>query len=144
MEFHVYLCAISPIRNIQKTTPHYTHTHTLMHMHIPQTFTSYLTSSSKCPIHIWHYNVWYCINPPFTHYITHKLAVLMPTSKSKFQVFFKVKYPFFKKCYLFQRKREHKHEPGRGREADSPLSRDPDVGLNPRTLRSWPEPKVAG
>lgn len=29
---------------------------------------------------------------------------------------------------------------GRGEgEADSPLSRDPDVGLSPWTLGSWPE-----
>jgi len=27
-------------------------------------------------------------------------------------------------------------------EADSPLSREPDVGLDPRTLGSWPEPKA--
>ena len=28
-------------------------------------------------------------------------------------------------------------------EADSPLSRKSNVGLDPRTLRSWPEPKAA-
>ena len=27
-------------------------------------------------------------------------------------------------------------------EADSPLSREPEAGLNPRTPRSWPEPKA--
>jgi len=27
-------------------------------------------------------------------------------------------------------------------EADSPLSREPDAGLNPRTLGSWPELKA--
>ena len=27
-------------------------------------------------------------------------------------------------------------------EADSPMSRDPDAGLDPRTLRSSPEPKA--
>ena len=45
---------------------------------------------------------------------------------------------------LFERERESTSwEVGRGRgEADSPLSRKPDVVLNPRTLRSWPEPKA--
>jgi len=27
-------------------------------------------------------------------------------------------------------------------EAGLPLSREPDVGLDPRILRSWPEPKA--
>ncbi|KAG4303262.1 hypothetical protein PCK1_000600 [Pneumocystis canis] len=30
---------------------------------------------------------------------------------------------------------------GRGRQADSPLSKEPNTGLDPTTLRSWPEPK---
>ena len=28
-------------------------------------------------------------------------------------------------------------------EADALLSREPNAGLDPRTLRSWPEPKAA-
>ena len=53
--------------------------------------------------------------------------------------------PFFKKdfMYLFDRERE-RDQVGRQaerEEAGSPLSRQPDVGLDPRTLRSWPEPK---
>ena len=28
------------------------------------------------------------------------------------------------------------------REAGSPLSKEPDAGLDPRTLGSWPEPKA--
>ena len=43
-----------------------------------------------------------------------------------------------------RRKRENKQwgvAEGKG-EADSPLSREPDVRLNPRTRRSWPEPKA--
>ena len=32
-------------------------------------------------------------------------------------------------------------EEGEG-EADSSLIREPDVGLNPRTPESWPEPKA--
>ena len=46
--------------------------------------------------------------------------------------------------FIYLRKREH--EQGRGAEreaeADSPLSREPDAGLNPRTLGSPPEPKA--
>ena len=44
--------------------------------------------------------------------------------------------------YLFETRQESEHEQGGGAkgeregEADSPLSRDPDLGLNPRTLRS--------
>ena len=30
---------------------------------------------------------------------------------------------------------------GRRRQADSPLSKEPDMGLHPRTLGSWPESK---
>ena len=41
---------------------------------------------------------------------------------------------FFKDfIYLFVREREHKQEEG---EAGFPLSREPDVGLDPRTLGS--------
>ena len=35
-----------------------------------------------------------------------------------------------------------KKERGRKGETDSPLSREPNVGLNPRTLGSQPEPKA--
>ena len=48
--------------------------------------------------------------------------------------------PFLKRFYVFERKRERDRESaqagGRGRgegEADSPLSREPDGGLDPRT-----------
>ena len=34
-----------------------------------------------------------------------------------------------------------REEKGKG-EAGSPLSREPDLGLDPRTLGSWPEPKA--
>ena len=49
--------------------------------------------------------------------------------------------------YLTYRKRMHKQgeqeAEGEGQgEAGSPLSREPDAGLNPRTLGSWPEPKA--
>ena len=46
--------------------------------------------------------------------------------------------------YLRERDRESTTWGGGGQaegEADFPLSRDPDVGLNPRTPGSWPEPK---
>ena len=49
---------------------------------------------------------------------------------------------FFKDfIYLFDRQRS---QVGReaGKEAGSLLSREPDVGLDPRTPRSWPEPKA--
>ena len=56
---------------------------------------------------------------------------------------------FFKDfIYLVETKREQTHKGKReGRaegegEADSPLSKEPDAGLNPRTLRSWAEPKA--
>ena len=50
---------------------------------------------------------------------------------------------FFKDfIYLF----EIEHEPGGEAEGEGdagfPLSREPDVGLDPRTLESWPEPKA--
>ena len=41
---------------------------------------------------------------------------------------------FFVKIYLFEREQESEHEQGEG--ADSPLSREPDLGLDPRILRS--------
>ena len=55
---------------------------------------------------------------------------------------------FFKKnIYLFiwERGRE-RAQVGEGAEgegeADFPLSREPDAGLDPKTLRSWPEVKA--
>ena len=53
----------------------------------------------------------------------------------------------FKIFYLFiwqrQRQREHKQWGCQGEgEVSSLQSRDPDAGLDPRTLRSWPEPKA--
>ena len=46
---------------------------------------------------------------------------------------------FFSRFYLFDREREHKQEEqqaeGEG-EADSQLSREPNVGLNPKTSES--------
>ena len=54
---------------------------------------------------------------------------------------------FFKDFYLFiwqteitSRQRGRQRE--RGREAGSPLSREPNLGLNPKTLGSRPEPKA--
>ena len=47
--------------------------------------------------------------------------------------------------YLFDRQRwQVGREAGRerGREAGSLLSREPDVGLDPKTLGSWPEQKA--
>ena len=65
---------------------------------------------------------------------------------------------FFKRCYLFiywiekgERGKKEEKEGERERagggaeaegEADSSLSRESDVGLDPRTLRSWPVPKA--
>jgi len=47
--------------------------------------------------------------------------------------------------YLSGRDWERACKPGEqqaGGEAGSPLSREPDDGLDPRTLGSWPEPKA--
>ena len=43
-----------------------------------------------------------------------------------------------------EREKQAPHQAGRGAkgEADCPLSREPHVGLNPRTLGSRPEPKA--
>ena len=53
---------------------------------------------------------------------------------------------FLKKIiYLFMWQRDHKQGEWQAEvegEADSLLNRKPDAGLNPRTLGSWPEPKV--
>ena len=57
----------------------------------------------------------------------------------------KLVLPLFKDfIYLFDRQRSQVgKEAGRERgEAGSLLSREPDVGLNPRTLGSQPEPKA--
>jgi len=50
-------------------------------------------------------------------------------------------FNFFKKSYLFERERERMRTEGE-EEADSPLSRETDAELNPRTLRPRPEPKA--
>jgi len=44
---------------------------------------------------------------------------------------------------VHERERERGVAEGEG-EADSPQSRDPDLGLDPRTLGSWSEPKADG
>ena len=55
---------------------------------------------------------------------------------------------FFKKIlfiYLTERKCERAQEGGAAEaegETDCPLSRKPNTGLDPRTLRTWPEPKA--
>ena len=54
---------------------------------------------------------------------------------------------YFKDFYLFtwDRERERAHKQGEGQaegEADSLLSKEPDVGLDSRNLGSWPEPKA--
>ena len=46
---------------------------------------------------------------------------------------------FFKDFIYLRRERESTEGEG---EADSLLSREPDMGLDPRTLRSQPEPKA--
>ena len=49
---------------------------------------------------------------------------------------------FFLRFYLFQRERERERITEGEGETDSPLSREPNAGLNPRTLKSWPESKA--
>ena len=58
---------------------------------------------------------------------------------------------FFKRLYfyLFVREREREHKQGERQaegegEAGSPPSREPNMGLNPRTLGSWPGLKAEG
>ena len=41
-----------------------------------------------------------------------------------------------------ERERENEQDGGLKGEADYQLSRDPQMGLYPKTLGSWPEPKV--
>ena len=60
-----------------------------------------------------------------------------------------MKQVLLKKKFIYLRKREDEREResawaggGLQGEADSPLSRDPDVGLDPRTLGSWLELKA--
>ena len=54
---------------------------------------------------------------------------------------------FFLRFYLFEKEREWAKEGAQAgeeaeEEADSLLNKEPDVGLDPRTLESWPEPKA--
>ena len=47
--------------------------------------------------------------------------------------------------YLFEMEEEREHKQGEKQaegEAGSPLSREPDAGLDPRTVGSHPEPKA--
>ena len=48
---------------------------------------------------------------------------------------------FFKDLFLFEKENEQWGGAEGERETDSPPSRKPDAGLDPRTLRSQPEPK---
>ena len=45
--------------------------------------------------------------------------------------------------YLFDREKAHKQGERQKEKQDSPLSREPNMGLNPRTPRSPPGPKAA-
>ena len=50
---------------------------------------------------------------------------------------FKFSFPFFfLRFYLFIHERQKEAETQAEGEADSPLSREPDVGLDPKTLKS--------
>ena len=42
-------------------------------------------------------------------------------------------YTFFKRVYLFERERANSGEGQREREKPTPLSREPNMGLDPRT-----------
>ena len=49
---------------------------------------------------------------------------------------------FLKILFIWEREHAGAEAEAEGEgEADSPLSREPNAGLDPRTLRSWPEPK---
>ena len=52
-------------------------------------------------------------------------------------------YYIFKDSFIYLTQWEHKQREKQAEgEADSLLSREPDVGLDPRTLQSWPELKA--
>ena len=64
---------------------------------------------------------------------TNEHTIILSLSFSLFQDF----------IYLFDTQREHKQEEQQGEgEAGSPLSRDPNEGLDSRTPNSRPEPKA--
>ena len=63
----------------------------------------------------------------------------LPLLLSNKSFFLKKKIVFI---YLREREHEQRREAEGEGEAGSPLSREPDRGLQPRTLRSWPEPKA--
>ena len=48
----------------------------------------------------------------------------------------------FKDLFIHERERERGRDAEAEGEAGSPQSQEPDVGLNPRTLGSQPEPKA--
>ena len=49
-----------------------------------------------------------------------------------------------KRFYLYDREhKQREQQRGGGGEAGSPLSREPEAGLDPRTLGSWPELKLS-
>jgi len=52
---------------------------------------------------------------------------------------------FKKILFIYLTEREHEHKLGEWQtegEVGSPLGGEPDVGLDPRTLGSWPGPKA--
>ena len=51
----------------------------------------------------------------------------------------KILFIYLRECFCMH---EQVEGPDRGGEADSWLSREPEVGLNPWTLKSWPELKA--
>jgi len=74
-------------------------------------------------------------------------AFLVEVDRICQNLFFFLRFYLF--IYLTERERDSEHKQGEKQaeaegEADSPQSRDPDLGLNPRTLRSWSEPKADG
>ena len=84
-------------------------------------------------------NLWRAI---FFHIHCIVLSLSQPIEIYRISVYF---FKIFKDfTYLFERKSTHKLQGGAEGEgkAGFPLSREPDVGLDPRTLGSLPEPKA--
>ena len=72
-----------------------------------------------------------------SYFIQQHLHIKMSGYKNKCNNFL-----FFKTLFIYLREREHQQGEQEKEKQTPPLSREPNSGLNPRTLGSWPEPKA--
>lgn len=80
----------------------------------------------------------FILYPNLNHWPNKTLAYQIEYATIQFLFFFLI-FPFF---FFHFRQHERRREAEGEREAGPLLGREPDIGLSPRTQKSWPKPKA--